>query len=125
MPEYIYRYIHIVINRNIYIATNIYVSGVHVQVSPTLSAYPSVLAVTPRPQTRQSLLCSAHSLNGNDRQSRRRDLGIKGCSRSYRGSVAGLGIENGFCFEIRFYNKKTVSHLTPNPPSNFVIQLSY
>lgn len=68
MCEYRYRYIYIVINTNIYIATNIYVRGVNVQVSPTLRAHCFVLAVTPGTQTRQSVLFSAHSLNSNDRQ---------------------------------------------------------
>lgn len=54
-------------NINIYIATNISVSGINVQVSPTRSALWSVLAVRPEPQTRQSLLGSPHSLNSNDR----------------------------------------------------------
>lgn len=68
MRGYRYRYIYIVININIYIATNIYVRGVNVQVSPTLSAHCFVVAVMPGTQTRQSALCSAHSLNSNDRQ---------------------------------------------------------
>lgn len=67
--------------------------------SPTVSAHSSVIAVMLGPQNQVvTAPLSSQFLNSNDRKSGRRDLDIKGCSRSYRGSVAGLGIENGFCF---------------------------
>lgn len=76
-----------------------YVSGVKVQMSPTLSAHSSVIAVMLGPQNQAATTpLSSQCVNCNDGQSGRRDLDIKGCSRSYKGSVAGLGIENGFCF---------------------------
>lgn len=76
-----------------------YVSDVKVQMSPTLSAHSSVIAVMLGPQNQAvTAPLSSQCLNCNDRQSGKRDLDIKGCSRSYRGSVAGLGTKNGFCF---------------------------
>lgn len=77
-----------------------YMSGVKVQMSPTLNALLSVIAVLLGPQNQAvTAPLSSQCLNCNGRQSGRRDLDIKGCSRSYRGSVEGLGIENSFCFQ--------------------------
>lgn len=76
-----------------------YMSGGKVQMSPIVSAQLSVIAVMLGPQNQAvTAPLSSQCLNCNDWQSGRRYLDIKGCSRSYSGSVEGLGIENSFCF---------------------------